>query len=78
LSRRKLSSVIPFGYVISKDHPSLLDEVPEQIEALEEISNLVMEKVLSLREGATWLEHKTGRKISHQGLKKIIDGRLGT
>jgi hypothetical protein len=34
---------------------------------------LVKNKVLSLREGATWLEYDTGRPISHTGLKKIAD-----
>ena len=78
LSRRKLSSVVPFGYVVSQENPKVLDEVPEQIEALDEITDLVSNNVIRLREGASWLEHKTGRKLSHQGLKKIIDGRLGT
>ena len=40
---------------------------------------MVSDKVLSLREGSAWLEYNTGRKLSHQGLKKIIDAeRLGT
>ena len=40
---------------------------------LDEIKELVHEKSLSLRDGATWLHYKTGRKLSHVGLKKIID-----
>ena len=56
----------------------MLEEVPEQLEALKEISDLVKDQVLSLREGSAWLEHKTGRRLSHQGLKKIIHERLGS
>tara|TARA_R100000315_G_scaffold59635_1_gene35552 strand:+ start:721 stop:957 length:237 start_codon:yes stop_codon:yes gene_type:complete len=78
LSIPKRSSVIPFGYVISETNPKLLEEVPEQLEALQEISVLVKDQVLSLREGSAWLEHKTGRSLSHQGLKKIINERLGS
>jgi len=78
LSIPKRSSVIPFGYVISKDNPKMLEEVSAQLEALEEISVLVKDQVLSLREGSAWLEHKTGRRLSHQGLKKIIHERLGS
>ena len=76
--RQKLSSVVPFGYRVSQEDPKVLDEIPEQLEALSEIKELVSDKVLSLREGSAWLEYHTGRKLSHQGLKKIIDAeRLG-
>ena len=77
--RQKLSSVIPFGYKVSKDDPKLLEEIPLELKALSEIKTMVSDKVLSLREGSAWLEYNTGRKLSHQGLKKIIDAeRLGT
>ena len=76
--RQKLSSVIPFGYKISEDDPKLLDEIPSELQALSEIKTMVSDRVLSLREGSAWLEHNTGRRLSHQGLKKIIDAeRLG-
>ena len=74
--KRRTSSTVPFGYVLSED-PLFLEEVPEQIEVLDEIKPLIKEKALSLREGALWIEHKTGRSLSHTGLKKIIaNGRL--
>ncbi len=77
--RQKLSSVIPFGYKVSEDDPKLLEEIPLELKALSEIKTMVSDKVLSLREGSAWLEYNTGRKLSHQGLKKIIDAeRLGT
>ena len=77
--RQKLSSVIPFGYKVSKDDPKLLEEIPLELKALSEIKTMVSDRVLSLREGSAWLEYNTGRKLSHQGLKKIIDAeRLGT
>jgi len=70
--KRRTSSTIPFGYVLSED-PLFLEEVPEQIKVLDEIKPLIKEKALSLREGALWIEHKTGRKLSHTGLKKIVE-----
>tara|TARA_A100000172_G_C3020826_1_gene103044 strand:+ start:371 stop:595 length:225 start_codon:yes stop_codon:yes gene_type:complete len=70
--KRRTSSTVPFGYVLSED-PLFLEEVPEQIEVLDEIKPLIKEKALSLREGALWIEHKTGRKLSHMGLKKIVE-----
>ena len=77
MSIPKRSSSIPFGYVESETDSKILEEVPEQLAALEEIASLVRENTLSLREGAAWLEYKTGRKLSHQGLNKIIHERLG-
>ena len=72
--RRKFSSTIPFGYKVSDEEPaSWLEEIPEQLEALEDIKELLRLKALSLREGSLWLEHRTGRKLSHQGLKKMLD-----
>lgn len=70
--RRRSSSTIPFGYILSED-PKFLEEVPEQIEALEKIKPLIKDKTLSLREGAMWIEHSTGRSLSHAGLKKIVN-----
>jgi hypothetical protein len=76
---RRSSSTIPFGYKLSEEDSSYLEEIPEQLSVLKDISSLVKEKVLSLREGSAWIEHKTGRRLSHVGLKKIIDNeRLGT
>jgi hypothetical protein len=42
-----------------------------KLEALETILPMIKSKSLSLREGALWLSHKTGRSISHEGLRKI-------
>ena len=76
---RRSSSTIPFGYKLSEEDSAYLEEIPEQLSVLKDISSLVKEKVLSLREGSAWIEHKTGRRLSHVGLKKIIDNeRLGT
>jgi|TARA_R100001082_G_C4314382_1_gene138291 hypothetical protein len=76
---RRSSSTIPFGYKLSEKDSAYLEEIPEQLSVLKDISSLVKEKVLSLREGSAWIEHKTGRRLSHVGLKKIIDNeRLGT
>ena len=71
--RRKLSSTIPFGYKVSDKDSAFLEEVPEQLEALEDIKELLRLKALSLREGSIWLEHRTGRSLSHAGLKKMLD-----
>lgn len=70
--KRRSSSTIPFGYKLNEDN-QYLEEVPEELKALNKIVPLIKNKVLSLREGAMWLEHDTGRSISHMGLKKIAD-----
>jgi len=71
---RKLKGRIPFGYEKDPEDLKLLQPIPEQLEVLEEIKGMVKNKVLSLREGSSWIEHKTGRSLSYQGLKNLIDG----
>mgnify|MGYP003973065965 FL=1 len=74
---RRSSSTIPFGYTLDEGNTELLTPVPEELEALDKVSKLISDKALSLREGALWLEYETGRKLSHMGLKKIVDKRNG-
>ena len=79
--KKKASSTIPFGYKVSEKDTKFLEEIPEQLEVLKEMKALVTNRVLSLREASAWIEHKTGRYLSYQGLKNIIDNeknaRLG-
>ena len=70
--KRRSSGTIPFGYKLMEDGTHL-EEIESELKALNKIVPLVKNKVLSLREGALWLEHDTGRSISHMGLKKIAD-----
>ena len=70
--KRRSSSTIPFGYKLMEDGVHL-EEVEYELKALNKIVPLVKNKVISLREGAMWIERDTGRSISHMGLKKIAD-----
>jgi|TARA_Y100000296_G_C5047070_1_gene192843 hypothetical protein len=72
----KFRGPVPFGY---KKENGVVVEIPEELEALEEIKDLIKDKAISLREGSVWLEFRTGRKLSYQGLKNKIDkdARLG-
>lgn len=67
---------IAYGYMPAPDDPCILipdpDMVPYIIEALDFI-----DAGGSLRETATWLSQKTGKKISHQGINKIWKERRG-
>ena len=72
---RRSSSTIPFGYKLDESNVELLTPIPEQLEELDKMVEMVKQKTLSLREAAMFLEHKTGRTISHMGLKKIADKR---
>ena len=66
----RIARTIPFGYVINKEDSELLDPVPYQLEALELARKHV--KQFSYREVANWLTTKTGRDISHVGLRKRL------
>ncbi len=68
---RRSSSTIPFGYKLNSEDKTLLDPIPEQLEALEKIVPMIKDSTLSLREGSMYIKHTTGRSLSHEGLKKI-------
>jgi hypothetical protein len=70
---KRRSSTIPFGYKLSEGDSAYLEKIPEQLEVLEEIKPLIRDRSISLREGSNWILHKTGRPLSHMGLKKIVE-----
>jgi len=76
MDRQRTSSTIPFGYELDEDSKTL-KPIEKQLNALRLVADLVKEDTLSLREACLWIEHQTGRSLSHTGLRKIIsNGRL--
>ena len=67
---KKRARTIPFGFKQSND-PNYLEPVKEELQALDQAKDYL--KNCSLRETASWLHRKTGRYISHVGLKKRIE-----
>ena len=66
----RIARIIPFGYKINEEDKELLDPVPYELEALELARKYI--KQYSLRQVANWLTTKTGREISHIGLRKRL------
>ena len=66
----RIARIIPFGYRINKDDMDLLDPIPYELEALELARKYVNQ--YSYRQVANWLTKKTGRDISHVGLRKRL------
>jgi len=66
---KKRARVVPFGFKQSSD-PNYLEPVKEELDALRQAQEY--SKTCSLRETATWLHRKTGRYISHVGLRKRL------
>lgn len=66
------SSTIPFGYEELLDKPGYLTPLTEELTALADAKGYVKDGVLSYREASDWLEATTGRKVSAQGLHKMI------
>ena len=67
---KKRARTIPFGFKQSQD-PEYIEPVREELDALRQAREY--SKTCSLRETASWLHRKTGRYISHVGLKKRIE-----
>ena len=66
----RISKTIPFGYTEHKTDDKLLIPIIEELEALELAKEYLNE--YSYREVAGWLSERTGREISHVGLRKRI------
>ena len=66
---KRRARTIPFGFKQSSD-PNYLEPVKEELDALNQANDYL--KNCSLRETASWLHRKTGRYISHVGLKKRL------
>jgi hypothetical protein len=66
----RIARIIPFGYRLNKDDIDLLDPIPYELEALELARKYVNQ--YSYRQVANWLTKKTGRDISHVGLRKRL------
>ena len=67
---KKKARVVPFGFKQSED-PDYLEPITEELDALRQAREY--SKTCSLRETAQWLHRKTGRYISHVGLKKRLE-----
>ena len=66
---KRKARTIPFGFKQSED-PDYLEPIREELDALRQAREY--SKTCSLRETAKWLYRKTGRYISHVGLKKRL------
>ena len=66
----RIARTVPFGYKVNYDDKELLDPIPYELEALELARRHI--KQYSLRQVANWLTTKTGRQISHIGLRKRL------
>jgi len=66
----RIARIVPFGYKINEVDNNLLDPIPYELEAVELARKHT--KQYSYRQIANWLTSKTGREISHVGLRKRL------
>lgn len=62
---------IPFGYAVDPQDPEVLVPVIFELEALAKAKQHISEGH-SLRKVSEWLSEKTGRKITHEGLRQRV------
>ena len=70
--KRRTTSTIPFGYRESEAVEGFLEPIENEIKALTETKEHIVNGSLSLRGAAEQLEYDTGRKISAEGLRKLV------
>ena len=66
----RISRTIPFGYEVYEEDQDVLIPIVEELEALELAKDYLTE--YSYRDVARWLSDRTGRQISHIGLRKRV------
>ena len=66
----RIARIVPFGYKVNEKDSELLDPIAYELEAIELARKHV--KQYSFRQVANWLTTKTGREISHVGLRKRL------
>ena len=66
----RIARTVPFGYKVNETDNELLDPISYELEALELARKYVNQS--SYRQVAQWLTKKTGRDISHVGLRKRL------
>ena len=66
----RIARIVPFGYKVNENDSELLDPIAYELEAIELARKHV--KQYSFRQVANWLTTKTGREISHVGLRKRL------
>ena len=66
----RIARIVPYGYKLNEEDKDLLDPIPYQLEAIELARKY--SKQYSYRQIANWLTKKTGREISHVGLRKRL------
>jgi len=67
----RISRVIPFGYELDPEDPSILLPIEFELRALQKAKKHLNN--FSYRDVANWLTTVTGRSISHMGLKKRME-----
>jgi hypothetical protein len=67
---KKRTRQIPFGFKQSDTHQDYIEPIKTELEALDQAKKYL--KTCSYRETAQWLHRKTGRYISHVGLRKRV------
>ena len=66
----RIARIVPYGYKLNEEDKDLLDPIPYELEAIELARKY--SKQYSYRQIANWLTNKTGREISHVGLRKRL------
>ena len=66
----RIARTVPFGYKLAEDNSHMLEPVVLELAALELARDFI--KQYSYRQVSEWLYTKTGRYISHTGLRKRL------
>jgi hypothetical protein len=77
MRKKRGAGSVPFGYDIDENNSDYVIPNEEHLKVFQNVVNSVLVNSINPREGAEWLQYKTGRPLSGRGLQKHIDINYG-
>lgn len=71
--RHRRTKTIPFGYNINPDDPTLLIPDEKVLGIIDQARGYYNNESTSFRNLIAWIQVHTGRKLSLNGLKKVME-----
>ena len=77
MRKKRGAGSIPFGYDLDEKDSDYVVPNEEHLQIFQDVVDSVIVDSINTREGAEWLQYKTGRPLSRRGLQKHIDINYG-
>ena len=77
MRKKRGAGSVPFGYDLDEGDSDYIISNKEHVQIFQDVVSSVVINSINPREGAEWIQYKTGRQLSGRGLQKHIDINYG-